>query len=614
MSQERTGNEWEVQQIDISRRAPQSRAPQSRPPQSRPPQSRAPQSRTPQSRAPQSRAPQNRPPQSRAPQGSERGRHRRRSRKGRMVGSLLLLLVIVWGIFLYGRVTKTYVLEAGESIKAEDLLVKGQKNPKIIRDLTQEQIHTPGEYEIKVKLFPFSYTVAVTVQDTIAPKAEGVNVFCKYGSRLTLDDFVGTVTDETKVTYAFEKEPDYEKAGEQEVVLVYTDEGGNRTKVSSTLYISNLVSELVIEAGSVVPEPGDFLEDIAGFENTEIYYVTNVGDLDTCALGSTTIRVLVDGREADVTLTVQDTIAPAFTVKHVEGWTKKALQPEAFVQNCTDETKVTFAFGTEPDWTKKGSGSVEIIATDEAGNTSSQIASYKLQEDTVAPEVSLSTIDIIIGETVSYKKAVGYSDNADSKDELKLEIDNSKVDPNTVGTYPVTYTVTDTAGNSTTKTGQVNVLAEKPVYYDEDVVNAKADEVLAEIITENMTPLEKTRAIYNWVHGKIGYISHSEKGDWVRGAYEGLVKRQGDCFVYASTAKVLLTRAGIENMDIVKSQVNPSHYWNLVNLGDGWYHFDATPRKDKTVFFMWTDAQLKEYSESHKNTHIYDASLYPEIN
>lgn len=518
------------------------------------------------------------------------------------------------GVYLYGRVTKTYILEAGESIKAEELLERGRKVPAITRDLTQEQIHTPGEYEIKVKLFPFSYTVKVTVQDTIAPKAESVNVFCKYGSRLTLEDFAGEVTDATKVSCAFETEPDYEKAGEQEVVLVYTDEGGNRTRVVSTLYISNLMNELVLEAGSAVPEPRAFLEDIPGFENTEIYYITDVSEFDTGVLGSTEILVLVDGRQSAVTLTVQDTVAPQFTVKHVDGWTKKALQPEAFVKNCTDMTKVSYQFAGEPDWTKKGSGSVEIIATDEAGNTSSRIASYKLQEDTVAPEVSLSTIDIIIGEAVSYKKAVGYSDNADSKDELKLEIDNSKVDPNTVGTYPVTYTVTDTAGNSTTKTGEVYVLAEKPVYYDVDVVNAKADEVLAQIIKENMTPLEKTRAIYNWVHGKIGYISHSEKGDWVRGAYEGLVKRQGDCFVYASTAKVLLTRAGIENMDIVKSQVNPSHYWNLVNLGEGWYHFDATPRKDKTVFFMWTDEELMAYSQSHKNTHIYDASLYPEIN
>lgn len=613
----------EVQQIDISRRPAQGRATQGRPPQGRPPQGArtVPGGRTTQGVRPtQGRPPQGRSPQSRTTQGRppvRNGKNRKKSSGGGSAFAVLLFFIIAIigvGFYLHGRVQTTYVLEAGQTVEAEKLIVRGKSVPQIVEDLTEEERCSPGEYDIKVKLFPFSYTVKVTVQDTVPPQAEGVSAFCKYGSMLTLEDFVSDITDATDVTYAYEKEPDFGRGGEQEVVLVYTDEAGNRTRVVSTLYISNLMNELVIEAGSPMPEPRDFLEEIAGFGNTEVYYITDTGEISTSVPGEYAISMLVDGRESVVTLIVQDTIAPQFTVRHIDGWTLKAMAPEDFVVSGTDVTGITYRFAAEPDWTAVGSGSVEIIGTDVAGNTSSQIASYKLKEDKVAPEVSLSTIDIIIGEAVSYKKAVGYSDNADSKDELKLEIDNSKVDPNTVGTYKVTYTVTDTAGNSTSKTGEVYVLAERPVYYDENVVNEKADEVLAQILKDSMTPLEKTRAIYNWVHGKIGYISHSEKGDWVRGAYEGLVKRQGDCFVYAATAKVLLTRAGIENMDIVKSQVNPSHYWNLVNLGEGWYHFDATPRKDKTVFFMWTDAQLKEYSESHKNTHIYDASLYPEIN
>ena len=33
-----------------------------------------------------------------------------------------------------------------------------------------------------------------------------------------------------------------------------------------------------------------------------------------------------------------------------------------------------------------------------------------------------------------------------------------------------------------------------------------------------------------------------------------------------------------------------SHYWNLINCGDGWYHFDSCPHKDKLETFMLTDA------------------------
>ena len=129
-----------------------------------------------------------------------------------------------------------------------------------------------------------------------------------------------------------------------------------------------------------------------------------------------------------------------------------------------------------------------------------------------------------------------------------------------------------------------------------------------------MTPLEKVQAIYNYNMRHISYISHSEKGNWLRAAYEGLVDGKGDCYVYASTAKVLLTRAGITNMDIVKIPSKTSHYWNLVNLGEGWYHFDTTPRKDHPTIFMWTEAQMMEYSARFTGSHNYDHSLYPVVN
>ena len=71
---------------------------------------------------------------------------------------------------------------------------------------------------------------------------------------------------------------------------------------------------------------------------------------------------------------------------------------------------------------------------------------------------------------------------------------------------------------------------------------------------------------------------------------------------------------GIENVDIVKSDTShSSHFWSIINLGDGWYHVDCTPRKGSgDLFFMVTDAELEAYSVKHKNSHIFDGSLYPE--
>lgn len=141
-------------------------------------------------------------------------------------------------------------------------------------------------------------------------------------------------------------------------------------------------------------------------------------------------------------------------------------------------------------------------------------------------------------------------------------------------------------------------------------VDAMADQVLAKITTEDMTKRQKANAIYDWVRGNISYVNHSEKGDWVKAAYDGLRKKKGDCYTYYAVSLALLTRAGIQSIEVIRTDGH--HWWNLINCGDGWYHFDTTPRaKHNRKFFMWTDAQLDEYNQISGGTHSRDKSLYP---
>ena len=128
-----------------------------------------------------------------------------------------------------------------------------------------------------------------------------------------------------------------------------------------------------------------------------------------------------------------------------------------------------------------------------------------------------------------------------------------------------------------------------------------------------MSDYEKAEAIFQWVNTNIRFINFSEKDNFMRGAYEGLFLQKGDCFVYAATSKFLLTLANIPNIDVRKITDNPSHYWNLVYIEDGWYHFDATPTREGRKVFLYTEEQLEEFSSSRGNTHVYDKSLYPEI-
>ncbi|MCD8028029.1 MAG: hypothetical protein LUF02_05075, partial [Erysipelotrichaceae bacterium] len=183
----------------------------------------------------------------------------------------------------------------------------------------------------------------------------------------------------------------------------------------------------------------------------------------------------------------------------------------------------------------------------------------------------------------------------------------------TLGTYEVIYTATDVAGNTAKETITVTVKASSSSV-TLDSVNSLADEVLSSIITTSMSDYQKIKAIYNWVRNHLSYADGTDKPAYYVAAYKGFTKRSGDCYVYWATSKVLLTRAGISNMDIKKTDTSVSgHYWSLVNIGEGWHHFDTTPRKGGFDGFYLTDEELMAYSESHNNSHIYDASLYPDI-
>ncbi|MGN0506116.1 MAG: transglutaminase domain-containing protein [Lachnospiraceae bacterium] len=528
-----------------------------------------------------------------------------------LVASVVILLAAMgtMAFFLITRIDGAITIEAGSTVTTEMFRHYEWDNAAFKFLELPEDLNKEGVYAAKIEASIFTYSVEIEVKDTTAPTATGVRVVSAYGNPVPPESFVTEIQDVSPCSVTYAAEPDVTRYGTQSVSLFVTDEAGNRTAVTAELYIPHVKTELRAELGGSVPPAEAFLTEEGG----TISYVTDVAALDMNCLGETTVTLLADGIEVTSVLIVEDTTPPTAETKKVTTWLNKPKAAEEFIVSTKDKTEVTVSFVSEPDWSLEGEQNVSILLTDTSGNEAVCEAGLTIKRDTEKPTISVSNIDVVVGGTISYKKAVSYFDNIDAKEEMTLTIDRDSVDINKVGSYTVTYTVTDCSGNSVSAEGKVNVLAEEPAWADEEKIHAKADEILASILTDGMTDKQKAKAIYTWIKSHIGYISHSEKGDYMRGAYEGLFKRQGDCFVYAATAKELLTRAGIKNMDIVKSAVNPSHYWNLVDVGDGWQHFDSTPRKDKTEFFLMSDADLEAYSVAHKNSHIYDRSLYPEI-
>lgn len=372
--------------------------------------------------------------------------------------------------------------------------------------------------------------------------------------------------------------------------------------------------ELTVEAGDKCPDVSEFLKWKELFTGDACFVsdITEETVFDT--VGDYGVIIRVYGRNYATVVHVRDTVAPQVTTKNVSLFMDNAVTPEDFIESITDATQTTVRFKEEPDLTAEGSRQVVLEVEDEGGNVTEAEASLEIIVDHEPPVISgVKEITITAGSSVSYKKGITVTDNYDENVELVVNV-GEDVDTSKPGNYPITYSAVDSAGNETTVETTLHVKAVTEDTVNEDSINAEADKLLAKILDDSMSQYEKAKTIYWWCHDHIAYSDGAPKSDWVHGAYQGIVKRKGDCYTYAMTAKCLLTRAGITNMDIEKIRVgNSMHYWNLIDIGEGWHHFDTTRRADGSTFFYLTDEELMAYSDAHNGTHNYDRSLYPEI-
>lgn len=376
-------------------------------------------------------------------------------------------------------------------------------------------------------------------------------------------------------------------------------------------YLPDVKESVTLEVGSEKPGVEAFLSKEFNDKYNLVKVEKGLAGADMQTVGDYAITVKVIFLRYETVLHVVDTIAPEVEVTNVSHFVQSE-EPDIsiFIEKISDLTETTVAYRQKPDFTTVGTQEVHIDVTDMGGNVTTVTAELIVWDDTVSPVIEgAEDIYVTVGSSVSYKKGVTVSDDIDT--DVDLDICADGVSLNEAGEYPVVYTATDDAGNQTIVEITVYVIEEK--LPTEDEVNAAADKILAQIIDDSMSEYDKAKAIYRWVHDRIAYVDNTPKNGYVDGAYRGLVKRQGDCYTYAMTAKCLLTRAGIKNIDIVKIPAKTNHYWNLIDIGEGWYHFDATRRADKSEFFYVDDASLMEYSNSHNGTHNYDPTLYPDI-
>ena len=311
------------------------------------------------------------------------------------------------------------------------------------------------------------------------------------------------------------------------------------------------------------------------------------------------------GDELMIGLRVRDTTPPAGKAVPTQCYVGYPLSASDLVSGVKDAQRVEVSFLTEPDWSLPGERTVTVSLTDASGNETLIPVPVTFVKDTQPPELHVSLKPYYyVGDSVAYMKNASAIDNVDP--DCRVELDKSQVKYWQVGTYPVVYTATDRDGNTSCET--VEITFSEPSVTEEEI-DALTEQIFAEILTDGMSTAQQAKAIYNYVSMNIRYTPTADKSDWKGEAYRGLTTHKGNCFTYFAAAKLLLSKIDCKTMDVERLGGKTHHYWLLVNVGTGWYHFDPTPNKRSG--FMRTDAELlTDYGKLYWN---YDKSDFPEV-
>ena len=225
-------------------------------------------------------------------------------------------------------------------------------------------------------------------------------------------------------------------------------------------------NQITIEAGSSYTDAGATATDNYNNDVTTDITVTNT--VDPNIIGSYTVTYTVSdasGNQATAvrTVIVEDSTPPSITLVgsnpvSVEAGSSYSDAGATATDSYDGDLTSSIATNNNVDINTVGSYTVTYTVTDSSGNTATATRTVNVA-DTTAPVITISganPVDVDLGTT--YNDAGASATDANDGDLTSSITVSSNVDTSTVGTYTVTYTVSDAAGNQATETRTVNVV------------------------------------------------------------------------------------------------------------------------------------------------------------
>ncbi len=361
-------------------------------------------------------------------------------------------------------------LELGEELSANDVLIDQLVGKNLISQDDIDEINEAGvgEYDVVSEAGGKTSVCHVTVQDTTPPELELTEVEVYEVDTASLDDFVVSAWDASgDVSLRFRSALGFGKIGEYTVVIEAEDSYGNVTTGETTLTvkeddvapeISGLSDLSVTERSSDKPDLStgvsskDHVDGKCSFSYNDkdvdydtpgTYYVTYTSTDKTGNKATEKRKITV----------LEDTEAPEFS-----GLTDISVYVGTAEPDYTSGVAAVDAIDGECDFTYDASSVdidtvgtylVKYTAADIRENVEEAVRTVIVMKDDVPPVISLNgSATVYLAKGSTYSEAGASAVDAVDGDLTSAITVSGGVNVDITGTYSLTYSVSDEAGNT----------------------------------------------------------------------------------------------------------------------------------------------------------------------
>lgn len=285
------------------------------------------------------------------------------------------------------------------------------------------------------------------------------------------------------------------------------------------------------------------------------------------------------------------------------------------IETTEDTKKTEITANTTSNTTAKSSTTKEETTTAET----TAITTAETTAETTAPTTAKQTTTVVETTTTTapttVKPTTKVVEPTETPTTTKTVVDNSDITSIT----PITSVPGYTDVKTTSYTGTLDPTVTKS---ELNQVNSKADTIIAAIITTSMSDYQKVKAIHDYLVNNVDYdyenLTNNTLPDYVYTPAGALIYESAVCQGYAEAFCVLAHKAGIYCRMATGTADGISHAWNIVKIGNYWYHVDATyddPLMNGSVvtdgsnisyeYFLLSDSEL-----ASRGSHIVEDQDY----